>query len=234
MCHGPRPWADTGWNPNSTAQSLSHPSSLPQEAVAAAAAAAATTPVTAATETHPVHPAPGLVGVVELGGHFWGSQVFFLLGPNPRHREVPRLGVESELQLQVYATATATATATPDLNPLSEARDRTCIPTATVSGSSHAEPPRELVRVPDFFSLVSSCWGLGCWRSLCCCFSSEPWLLTLCWASLCPPGGQGLPTYLCPGNKKQSNGLRGSPQEFGFFVRIVDSAKKEKNLPQQR
>ena len=57
--------------------------------------------------------------------------------------ELPRLGVKSELQLQ----ATATATATPDssrvcnlhrssqqcriLNPLSEARDRTCIPMDT-------------------------------------------------------------------------------------------------------
>ena len=29
------------------------------------------------------------------------------LGPNPRHVEVPRLGVESELQLPAYATATA-------------------------------------------------------------------------------------------------------------------------------
>ena len=50
--------------------------------------------------------------------------------------EVPRLGVESELQLPTYTTATATATATLDpshlcdllhssqqrLNPLSEAR----------------------------------------------------------------------------------------------------------------
>ena len=30
------------------------------------------------------------------------------LGPLPRHMEVPRLGVQSELQLRVYATATAT------------------------------------------------------------------------------------------------------------------------------
>ena len=62
-----------------------------------------------------------------------------LLGPHLGHMEVPRLGVESELQLQAYTTVTAT----PDpshtcdlhhrlqhrqiLNPLSEARDRTCI-----------------------------------------------------------------------------------------------------------
>ena len=60
------------------------------------------------------------------------------VGLQSQHMEVPRLGVESELQLP----ACATATATPDpsrlydlhhssrqrgiLNPLSEARDRTC------------------------------------------------------------------------------------------------------------
>ena len=64
----------------------------------------------------------------------------------------PKLEVESELQLQ----ACATATATPDLNhiwdlhhsilqhqilnPLSEARDRTCILTDTMSGSYPMEP----------------------------------------------------------------------------------------------
>jgi len=63
--------------------------------------------------------------------------VFFRV--HPWHMEVPRLGVKSELQLPAYTTATAT----PDpsrvcdlhhssphsriLNPLSEARDRTCI-----------------------------------------------------------------------------------------------------------
>ena len=30
-----------------------------------------------------------------------------LLGPHPQHMEVPRLGVESELQLLTYITATA-------------------------------------------------------------------------------------------------------------------------------
>ena len=37
---------------------------------------------------------------------------FVFLGPHPRHMEVPRLGVESELQLPAYAIATAT----PDLS----------------------------------------------------------------------------------------------------------------------
>ena len=33
--------------------------------------------------------------------------VIFFLGPNPQHMEVPRLGVDSELQLPAYTTATA-------------------------------------------------------------------------------------------------------------------------------
>ena len=63
---------------------------------------------------------------------------FFFLGPHLRHIEVPRLGVESELQLPAYATATATQDPSRVcslhhssrqcriLNPLSEARDQTC------------------------------------------------------------------------------------------------------------
>ena len=63
---------------------------------------------------------------------------FVFLGPHPRHREVPRLGIQSELQLPAYATATATRDPShvcdlhPSLrqcwilNPLIEARDRTC------------------------------------------------------------------------------------------------------------
>ena len=64
---------------------------------------------------------------------------FVFLGPLPQHLEVPRLGVESELQLQVYTTATATRDPRCVcnlccsfqqcwiLNPLSEARARICI-----------------------------------------------------------------------------------------------------------
>ena len=39
----------------------------------------------------------------------WQSLFFFFgfLGPHPWHVEVPRLGVELELQLLTYATATA-------------------------------------------------------------------------------------------------------------------------------
>jgi len=34
---------------------------------------------------------------------------FSFLGPHPQHRDVPRLGVRSELQLPAYTTATARA-----------------------------------------------------------------------------------------------------------------------------
>ena len=62
---------------------------------------------------------------------------FVFLGPHPQHMEVPRLGVESELQLPAYAIGTAMQDQSHvyDLhhssrqrripNPLSKARDRT-------------------------------------------------------------------------------------------------------------
>ena len=68
---------------------------------------------------------------------------FALLGPHPWHMEVPRLGVESELQLLAYATATATPSCVCDLqhssrqhqipDPLGKARDRTRILVGFVS-----------------------------------------------------------------------------------------------------
>ena len=68
---------------------------------------------------------------------FLGWFLFCFLGPRLWHVEVPRLGVESELQLPAYTTATATpdlshicnlhCSAWPHqiLNPLSKARDQT-------------------------------------------------------------------------------------------------------------
>ena len=65
--------------------------------------------------------------------------VFAFLRPHLWHMEVSRLGVKSELQLLAYATATATQDLScvcdlhhnsgqgQVLNPLSEARDQTCI-----------------------------------------------------------------------------------------------------------
>ena len=63
--------------------------------------------------------------------------IFCFLGLHPWYMEVPRLGVESELQLPSYTTATAmwdlshfcdlyhSSRQWQILNPLSEARDRT-------------------------------------------------------------------------------------------------------------
>ena len=64
---------------------------------------------------------------------------FFFLGLHPQHMEIPRLGVDSELQLPAYTTATATLDLSSVyvlhhslqqhwiLNPQSEARDLTHI-----------------------------------------------------------------------------------------------------------
>ena len=64
---------------------------------------------------------------------------FVFLGPHPWHVEVPRQGVESELQLPAYATATAMLDLSrvcdlhhkswqrQILNPLNKARNQTCI-----------------------------------------------------------------------------------------------------------
>ena len=69
--------------------------------------------------------------------------LFLLLRATPRHMEVPRLGVQSELQPPAYTTATATGDLSlicdlyhssrqcQILNPLSEARDQTHILTDT-------------------------------------------------------------------------------------------------------
>ena len=48
-------------------------------------------------------------GVSRLEVRMLDLFIYFLsfLGPYPQHMEVPRLGVESELQLLAYATATA-------------------------------------------------------------------------------------------------------------------------------
>ena len=81
----------------------------------------------------------GCIGATTAGPcHIYSNaeSIFVFLGPHLRHMEVPRLGVQSELQLPAYATATAT----PDpshvynlhhsswqrriLNPLSKAEDR--------------------------------------------------------------------------------------------------------------
>ena len=71
--------------------------------------------------------------------HFNFPFFFDFPGPRLQHTEVPRLGVESELQLPAYTTVTATRDLSCVcnlhhssrqrwiLNPLSESRDRTRI-----------------------------------------------------------------------------------------------------------
>ena len=63
--------------------------------------------------------------------------IYLLLGPHPWHMEVPRLGVKSEVQELAYATTMPDLCHICDLhhssqqhwilNPLSEARNQTCI-----------------------------------------------------------------------------------------------------------
>ena len=69
---------------------------------------------------------------------FFIVKFFCFLGPHLQHMEVPRIGVELELQPLAYTTATATRELShvcdlhhsseqcQILNPLSKARDRTC------------------------------------------------------------------------------------------------------------
>ena len=64
------------------------------------------------------------------------SLFFYFLRPHLWHTEVPRLGIESEPQLPAYITATVTQDPSCAcnlhrnrriLNPLSEAKDQTCL-----------------------------------------------------------------------------------------------------------
>ena len=83
---------------------------------------------------------------------------FLLLGLHPRHMEVPRLGVKSELQLPAYTTATTvwdpscvyslhhSSQQHRLLNPLSVAMDRTHILTGTILlPLSHDENSRKTI-----------------------------------------------------------------------------------------
>ena len=83
-------------------------------------------------------------GVQKSGPLCFASFVF--LGPQVRHMEVPRLGVESELQLPAY-TATRDLSRICDphhrswrrrsLTPLSKARDRTATSWFLVGFANH-------------------------------------------------------------------------------------------------
>ena len=85
---------------------------------------------------------PKLMQVINQNSTFICDKAFFFfsfLGPHSRHVEVPRLGIESELQLLTHTTATAmwdlshiwdlyhSSQQHPILKPLSKIRDQTCI-----------------------------------------------------------------------------------------------------------
>ena len=99
---------------------------------------------------------------------FFFPLLFFFLWPHLQHMEVPRLGVESELQLLACTTATATQDLSHIcglscslqqcwiLNPLSEDKDGTCILMDTnrvLNLLSHNRNSR-IVQ-------ISACWGVG-------------------------------------------------------------------------
>ena len=103
--------------------------------------------------------------------HFHFSLLLFFLGPHPQHTEVPRLGVESELQLPAYTTATATwdLSNVCDLhhsswqcwifNPLSGARDGTCnfmVPSQICFGATMGTPPCCFLKVLLFLGKLCS------------------------------------------------------------------------------
>ena len=113
--------------------------------------------------------------------HIWGLLVagswalgpwlnLLFLRPLLRHMEVPRLGIELELQLPAYPTDTATLDLSHIwdlhlnlhqcwiLNPLIEARDQTCILTDAMLGSLPTDPQWELP--PRIISSRNFCiWG---------------------------------------------------------------------------
>ena len=86
------------------------------------------------------------------------SQIFFL-GLHVQHMEVPRLGVKEELQLPVYTTVTAKRDPIHVcdlhqccvLNPLIEARGRTCI----LMGTSQVCFCKATTGTPSFLFLCS-------------------------------------------------------------------------------
>ena len=113
--------------------------------------------------------------------------LFCFLGPHLKHMEIPRLGVQSELQLPAYTTATAM----PGLShicglqqwwipgPLSEARDQICIFMILVRFVNHWELPGEFLSCMNVWILskaFSSSTELIIWLLF---FSWLMWYITL-------------------------------------------------------
>ena len=84
--------------------------------------------------------------ILKDGNYSVSFCVYVFLRPHMQHMEVPRMGVNVEMQVQASATTTATADPTcicnlhcsllqrQIFNPLREARDGTCILTDTTLG----------------------------------------------------------------------------------------------------
>ena len=108
-------------------------------------------------------------------GFFWGGVFVYFSRATPQHMEVPRLGVQLELQLPVYTTATATQDLicvcdlhqSPRqcwvLNPLSGARDQTHIFMDT--GCVHYCCPTTRTPFKIFFKITVD---LQCCANFCC------------------------------------------------------------------
>ena len=121
---------------------------------------------------------------------FFNFYFFVFLGTHPWHMEVPRLGIESQLQMPVYTTVTATWDSSSIfdlyhsswqrgiLNPLSEARDWTCIlmdPSQVLNLLSHSRNSSiswhdcvcvcVCVMIAEIFTVVKStdCVESGSW-----------------------------------------------------------------------
>ena len=77
---------------------------------------------------------------------------FVFLGPQPQRMEVPRLGVESELQLLTYTIATAT-----------QDRNQVC----TLHSSQQCQIPNPLSEARDWtWVLMDTSWVCYCWAMM--------------------------------------------------------------------
>ena len=104
--------------------------------------------------------------------------LFCFLGPYPWHMEVPRLGIQSELQLLAYTTATATRDPSricdlhhssqphqiPD--PLSEARDRTRILMDTSRCVTMGAPRLFILSSIPLYEYTSVCLSSHFWMNI--------------------------------------------------------------------
>ena len=117
------------------------------------------------------------------------SLVFVFLGLHLWHMEVPRIGVQSELQLPAYVTATATQdpSCVCDLhhssqqcgipNPLSEARDQThhlMVPSWIHFCCATTETPKCVLFNETFCLLLIS------YHLICCCITVPNFCLFVC------------------------------------------------------